>query len=278
MIINTFISDTNDVPAYTEISLRQTRKLNKNLPIHFICKNKPSYFDDLDITWVNQNTINGDLINLFNGLSWFNRHGTPSTAYPSPEGFWHKTCERIFYLAEYARQQKLERFIHTENDVLMYYDYEAFISNVNNDFYATIMSDTQATFAIVNIPRYNNIVTLCQFFLEMMKYGERQLSQYFKDHVSEMTLLREAINKKIINSFNIIPIENSKFVFDPGSYGQFLGGTNNFHEPGFIDDKHYVGQKIKNKELKVEFNSIPMVNDKPLFNLHIHSKKLERFI
>ena len=81
MIINTFISDTEIVPTYTEISLRQARKLNPSLPIHFICKNKPLYFDDLNITWINQDSINGDLITFFNNLSWFNRHGTPQTTH-----------------------------------------------------------------------------------------------------------------------------------------------------------------------------------------------------
>lgn len=278
MIINTFISDTNDVPAYTEISLRQARKLNPNLPIHFICKNKPNYFDELNIAWINQDDMNGELIDRFNELSWFNRHGTPPTSYASPEGFWHKTCERIFYVAEYANQQKLERFIHTENDVLMYYDYETLINNIDNNFYATIMSATQATFAIVNIPKYIYITNLCQFFLEMMKYGEQELLRQFNDHISEMSLLRAAMNEGIIDTFDILPLENVKLVFDPGSYGQFLGGTNNFHEPGFTDDKHYIGQFIRNGQLRVEFNDVPSVNNVPVFNLHIHSKKLENFV
>lgn len=277
MIVNTFISDTEIVPIYTEISLRQARKLNPSLPIHFICKNKPLYFDDLNIIWINQDSIKGDLITLFNNLSWFNRHGTPRTTHPSPKGFWHRTCERIFYLAEYAQQQKLDRFIHTENDVLLYGNYQEYLLDIENNFYATIMSEKQATFAIVNIPNYNYIVDLCRFFLELMKNGEQKLSMYFGDHVSEMTLLRYAMNKGLIDTFDIVPLK-SKFVFDPGSYGQFLGGTNNFHKSGFIDDKHYIGQAIKNGKLKVEFNSIPTVNNKPLFNLHVHSKQLEKFI
>lgn len=279
MLINTFISDTNEVPAYTEISLRQARKLNPEMSIHFICKHKPSYFDELNIEWVNQDDVKGELIDRFNELSWFNRHGTPPTSYPSPEGFWHKTCERIFYLATYAQDNKLQRFIHTENDVLMFYDYETFKQHIKNEFYATIMSEKQATFAIVNIPLYSHLLNLCHFFLHMLQHGEQELTKHFNEHVSEMTLLRAAMSEGIIDTFNIMPKAYLPFIFDPGSYGQFLGGTNNFHDPGFKDLKHYPwmfncdAQIINHKPVVIK-NDIQV----PLFNLHVHSKNLGKFI
>lgn len=278
MLINTFISDTNNVPEYTELSLNKARSLNNSMPIYFICKNKPEYFDDLNIQWVNQDDVKGKLIEEFNQLSWFNRHGTPSTSYPSPQGFWHKTCERIFYLAEFAKQNKLERFIHTENDVLMYYSYKDYINNIKNNFYATVMSEKQATFSIVNIPSYIYIVDLCEFFLDLMKHGEQRLAIEFNDHVSEMSLLRYSMNSGIIDTFDILPSPDSKFIFDPGSYGQFLGGTNNFHEPGFKDLNHYPW--IFNCEVFMQDNKPIVKKDEvlsPLFNLHIHSKNLRKF-
>jgi len=68
-------------------------------------------------------------------------------------------------------------------------------------------------------------------------------------------------------------------LFDPGSYGQFLGGTNNGHGPGFTDSEHFIGDHINQGKIKkVEFvDGCPFVDGIKLFNLHVHSKNLELF-
>jgi hypothetical protein len=281
MIINTFISDSNQVPAYTALSLKRARELNPEMPIQFICKTKQSYFDRLNINWVDQSLFKDHpLVKKFNELSWFQRHGTPQTTYPSPDGFWHKTCERIFYLAAYASTHHFKTFVHTENDVLMFYSLAKMMQEISGNFAATIMSETQATFAVMYCPTYEHLTSLCEFMLQIMEQGEEQIKrQYGADHVSEMTLLRIAMSHAIIDTFSIIPEDNCYMCFDPGSYGQFLGGTNNGHEEGFKDKKHYPWMfeceaYMKDGKPFVKRNGI----EKPLFNLHVHSKRLELFI
>lgn len=273
MIINTFISDTSDVPAYTEISLKQARKFNPETPIHFICKNKPDYFEKYNIEWIPQDSVNGDILKEFNNVCWFNRHGTPSTSYPSPEGFWHKTCERIFYLYEYIKNTN-DNVCHFENDVLIYYPLEN-IKNLFDGLRICPMSRTQSTFAITLIKSSHELKNLCKFFIDCLKLGEVELYNKIQDHISEMSLLTLALNNGLTLPLPIL-LSDCEYIFDPGSYGQYLGGTNNFHNPGFIDEKHYIGQKIANG-LSVEFKDFPLVGGKKLFNLHIHSKNLERF-
>jgi len=119
----------------------------------------------------------------------------------------------------------------------------------------------------------------------MMKSGERHLLSFGFDHISEMSLLSMANKLHLIGSFNTLPEPESEFVFDPSSYGQFLGGTNNEHGPGFIDHKHNIGQALIQNRISVSFNQgAPYVYDnekdieRKLFNLHIHSKDLERFV
>ena len=273
MIVNTFISDTSDVPAYTEISLKQARKFNPETPIHFICKNKPDYFEKYNIEWIPQDSINGDTLKEFNEVCWFDKHGTPQTSYPSPSGFWYKTCERIFYLYEYIKNTN-DNVCHFENDVLLY-DSLSNIKNLFDGLRICPMSRTQSTFAIALINSSLDLKIVCDFFISCLKLSEFELYQKIQDHINEMSLLTLALHSGLAQPLPIFPASYD-YVFDPGSYGQYLGGTNNFHGAGFIDEKHYIGQKIQ-AGLNVEFKGRPFVNDKKLFNLHIHSKNLKDF-
>lgn len=281
MIINTFISDLDQVPDYTALSLNKARELNPNLPIDFICKKEQPYFKKLRINWIDQSFFeNNPLVTKFNEMSWFQRHGTPQTTYPSPEGFWHRTCERIFYLAAYAEYTKKTSFLHTENDVVMYYSLDDMEDMIPKDFAATVMSNTQATFAVMYVPHYLHLVNLCEVMLEIMKLGEDKIKKLIQaDHVSEMTLLRIAMENAVIDSLSIVPENDYPLCFDPGSYGQFFGGTNNGHDAGFKDPNHYpwlckCEAYMKDNRPFVKRNDI----ERPLFNLHVHSKQLEKFV
>jgi hypothetical protein len=282
-IVNTFISDTNDIPEYTEICLRQARKHNPSVIMDFISAKPADYFKDLDINWVSQNDLIGDSLRSFREVSWFDRHGTPNTSYPSPEGFWAKTAERLFYLDEYIWQNDLTDVIHFENDVMLYEDVEKIkpthnIMGINTSFY-------QTTFALAYIKNKEYYRNLCFALINIMRQGERNLLSFGFDHISEMSLLSMAEKLNNIGSFNSLPEKDNDYVFDPASYGQFLGGTNNEHGPGFTDPKHYVGQKIKSGHIEVLFGpNYPVVWDKltdthkKIFNLHIHSKNLGEFV
>lgn len=281
-IVNTFISETNDIPDYTRISLEQARKFNPETPIDFISAKPADYFNDLNINWVNQKDVEGESLKLFRSVSWFDRHGTPNTSHPSPEGFWAKTAERLFYLENYISENDFHDVVHFENDVMLYGD----INNLNpmHPIMGITTSAFQTTFALSYISQPKYYQHCCLAFVEFMKYGEIKLLRCGYDHISEMSLLNLAYRNNIIESFNIFPQSDSDWVFDPASYGQFLGGTNNDHGAGFIDPKHYVGQKIKQGSIEVLFsNGCPTIinksngTEKKLFNLHIHSKNLKDF-
>ena len=111
----------------------------------------------------------------------------------------------------------------------------------------------------------------------MSTYGEQRLSQHLRDHVSEMSLLHMAFREHLVAGFPILPTQSNEMVFDPGSYGQFLGGTNNGHSNGFTDPEHFIGELIKSGDLNVEFDGKPSVNGVKIFNLHVHSKNLKEF-
>lgn len=278
-IVNTFISDDDiDVPHYTKISLQKARELNPDIEIDFICRHKQYFFDDLKINWIPQNDLGGGyLLKEFNEVCDFKRHGIPNTTYPSPKLFWHRTAERVFYLQEYLSQNKINDVIHFENDVLIYYG----LDNVDKSDKISIteMSPTHTTFAFCHIPDYGSLNKLCSFFNKLLIFGEIKLQRFGYDHISEMSLLNLALRNNLVKSFPTIENQTGTFVYDPGSYGQYFGGTNNGHSSGFIDGTHYIGLNIKSGKLRPTIeNGLPRTESNLIFNLHVHSKNLERFI
>tara|TARA_Y100000385_G_scaffold157435_1_gene163218 strand:+ start:4680 stop:5534 length:855 start_codon:yes stop_codon:yes gene_type:complete len=280
-IVNTFISDTNEIPAYVEISLRQARKMNPGLEIDFISKKAADYFEELSINWIPQDDITHPMLDEFRRLSWFDSHGTPNTTYPSPAGFWQKTCERIYYVMAHVYNNNYKKVFHFENDVLLYGNLKE-LEPIGETAKVTDMSPTQTTFAFCYFPNAEQIAYLCLCFNHLLTMGNYELQEFVNDHISEMSLAKIMRDVGTIESFPILPQSGQSFLFDPGSYGQFLGGTNNGHDGGFTDPKHYIGQAINNG-LQVSFvDDKPYVVHKevhyPLFNLHVHSKNLGEFI
>jgi hypothetical protein len=281
-IVNTFISETNEIPKYTEHSLRQARKFNPSIPIDFISPSPAEYFEELNINWINQSGINSEELKRFKEVSWFDRHGTPNTTHPSPEGFWQKTAERIFYLQAYIKQNNLNEIFHFENDVLLYDSINEI--QTTDKLTVTPMSSSHTTFAFTFIPTAEEITKLCCFFNNALSFGENNLLSLGYDHISEMSLLNMSLKNNLVSVFPVVPAEDQKYVFDPGSYGQHLGGTNNGHAEGFIDPSHVIGAYIKTGKIETKFEECPYVKFKyskdwcKVFNLHVHSKNLERFV
>ena len=90
-------------------------------------------------------------------------------------------------------------------------------------------------------------------------------------------------NPEYFHILNSIPNENSSILFDPLSFGQFLGGRHyKKFSKGYLDKLHLTYELMKNKDLVPKFNNgVASVSykgmDYPLANLHIHSKKLAKF-
>ena len=279
-IVNTFISDGGELPAYTQLSLKKARETNPSVAIDFICKDNQPFFGDLDINWIPQDSLkDSDTLRDFNEVCWFKNHGTPNTTHPSPELFWHRTCERIYYLSEHINKNRLYDVFHFENDVLIYGDISTVQTSISMSL--TPLSNHQTTFAFVHIPVPAMLKDLCRFFNVLLGYGNDHLiQQYGFDHVSEMSLLYIANDHDIFSQFPTLPhhAQEAGWLFDPGSYGQYLGGTNNGHPPGFVDPKHFIGKEIINGNLDITFDGSPSVNGIKIFNLHVHNKNLGRFI
>ena len=101
--------------------LKQARYFNPDINIHYICRSKQSYFDDVGVKWIDLQSISSDLIDKFNDVCWFKK-GIPQTSYPSKPMFWHRTAERVYYVQAYMEMSGLTNVFHFENDNLIYGD------------------------------------------------------------------------------------------------------------------------------------------------------------
>ena len=87
----------------------------------------------------------------------------------------------------------------------------------------------------------------------------------------------------LFNLLPVVPKEISDEVFDPASYGQYLGGTKDRFSKKFTDENHLPGKMIKEGFIEPKiYNSYPKIvfnnNEFELINLHVHSKKIKKFL
>ena len=96
------------------------------------------------------------------------------------------------------------------------------------------------------------------------------------------------IYKENTNNFNPLPTlpYGNDYVFDPAGYGQYLDGTHShpkkFYSPKYMNLNDYIGREINSKRITIKFkNREPIVkwNNKTLslVNLHVHSKRMDKF-
>ena len=63
------------------------------------------------------------------------------------------------------------------------------------------------------------------------------------------------IKSELFNLIPVTPNENISHIFDPGSYGQYLGGTHNKNFLKIYDSEHIVGAEIlKNIRPQLKIN------------------------
>ena len=285
-IINTYIGDDEYVPEYTEVCLRQARYFNPDTEIDFICKTKQSYFDELNINWVAQDDIKGDLLVEFNDVCWFKREGVPQTTYPSKPLFWHRTAERIFYLQQYIKDSHSKYVVHFENDNLIYGSVDALL--MPDELCVVPVSPILTGFGFCYFPDNIKFEALCKFMIDSLKLGERELLSMGYDHIGEMSLLNLASRNDMVKFLPIFPsmAGSNPIAFDPASYGQFLAGNNNGDGPGFMNTHsgYFAAIALASGDIKLEFkDNKPTIYQTAteqscnLFNLHIHRKTLSDF-
>ena len=204
-------------------------------------------------------------------------------------GFWTLTSLRFFYIYEFMKIYDIKHVIHLENDVLLYYNITT-LQNKFNDNYVYIPFDTykRNIASIMYIPNCNVFKNV----LDKYDFTKNDMENFF--HIKISTGLIQNMPIFPINfvtskeelfvslNFNIF-----NFIFDAAAIGQFLGGVDpknmSGDTTGFINETCVIKYNKYNFIWEIENNIkkpyLVINNVKfPIFNLHIHSKNLLKFM
>lgn len=201
--------------------------------------------------------------------------------------FWLVTLLRLYVLFLYVNKNNIKKFVHLEYDNLIYYNYDC-LQKLPTGLYLNKVGPYKGSAGFLYCNSVDRFEKFIKKITQLFEKGEVFVSQFTKyDFLNEMILidLIHSHTKDIITYFPLLPTDSlfeiTQAVFDGASYGQHIAGTPK-DPPGYIGLHHYIGQLIHNKTIKVIFDNKPYViyKDKkyPIFNLHVHSKKLNAFI
>jgi len=213
------------------------------------------------------------------------------------DDFWTITTTRLMYIANFIKEQNIHNVYHLENDVLLYTD----IAELNHQFtklYAdlaiTVGGPDKCMTGVLFIKKPSALSHMTNYFIKLLKSETiRNIrKQYGMDMVNEMTLMR-VYSKEYPNLLKFLPIlpfgdfaENYRAfnsIFDPASWGQYVGGTLD-GVPGAKPDDHYIGLLLReHPEYDVIWKKgIPYFKfdgqEVKINNLHIHSKNLHLYL
>ena len=204
--------------------------------------------------------------------------------------FWYTTFIRVLLLSLFVKIYKTTSNIHVEADNIIF---ENDFTNINNLFetgefgYCNEAPNSSAP-SLIYLKDSISGSNLFNLHLKLLKKGDIPLQPYvghFANNITDMAFLDLIYRAgKFYKMLPCVPcgpfsqnFDKLQTVFDPTSYGQFLGGTNNGHPPGYCEMRHYVGREIISKNIEVFFNKTPYIvyqnKQIPIFNLHVHNKK-----
>lgn len=281
-----------ELPKFLEYTFRQIRLFNPTITIYFLtdCEHLDNVvFVKYGVLTVLKDTHHSDKIteleSLYNHKSY---------------DFWTITMTRLIYIENFIHAYKLKNVYHFENDVLLYYDlsvYHRLFTNLYKTLSITTGGQDKSMTGFLFIKTWRALADMTQFFIDTLhKYGIKETMLMYKmDMVNEMTLMR--VYGKERTSLSNLPIlpygefsdnyEKFNSIFDPASWGQFVGGTTD----GIVGAKpkdHYIGQELlSHPEYTVIWKRDTKDRNIPYFkfngsevkinNLHIHSKNLSKY-
>ena len=290
-----FNSDGDNLPSFIKFGLHQIRTFNPDINIYFLTDTKilnDNIFKDYNIIPIDKNNYYSDKIKEY---EMYYNYGTSS--------FWTLAATRLIYIENFMKENNLEDVYHFENDVLLYFKIEDFHQKFK-ELYKNIAITTggpdKTMTGFMYIKNYESMSNMTQFFIDTLKtYGiNGTMMKYGMDMVHEMSLMKfYGIEKGsyFLENLPILPfgdfsINFDKFnsIFDPATWGQFVGGTRT-DGPGAKPLDHYIGRLLtQNVDWKVEWQienglKIPYFNYDgkkmvKINNLHIHSKNLDLYV
>lgn len=267
---------SGDLPKYAITSINNVLSVDPDSNI-VLCTDRDYSFPKINnITF---DEVESKLTEKVRDINYFGNNENP---------LWSTSLLRIFYLLDIAKFFNFDNFIHFDVDVMIYKpfkDLESFFDN--SKFNITALNELDLIFSYSytkNIECYELICEKIYKILENPFYYEEKY--YDSKKLNEMMLLNIVYieNNNLFNLLPTIPDNKSKLriIFDSITYGQYLSGVHNkLFSKNIIEESSYVGRFLIKNDVKIKFKQTPYIifedNKFELANLHVHSKKLNKF-
>lgn len=197
---------------------------------------------------------------------------------------WRTSIFRVFLVRDCIKYLKLQNCYHFDSDVLLFEPSSKFehLIDDSDGLSITYHTEDEVVFGFSKFGDINKIDEICNILFDVV-FDEQKQKEYSVGMPNEMQLLGGIYKRRpdLIKRLNVFP-NDSEYVFDPSSYGQYFGGTHNGDPSGWYGNHHVVGREIgKGTLVPILSNHKPYVEKNgrkySLVNLHIHSKNTERF-
>lgn len=268
---------SGNLPTYALTSINTVLSVDEKANV-ILCTDKKHNFPY--ITNITFDEVESDLTRTVKNINYFKNEKNP---------LWSTSLLRIFYLNDISHKLELDGFIHFDTDVLIYKSYDDLKNYMDKSkFNITSLSELDLIFSYSFTENIDCFEEICTKLLEILKNPSFYEDKYYESKkLNEMMLLNIVYieNNHLFNILPTIPNVNaqSNIIFDSITYGQYLSGVHNsMFSKHIIEENSYVGRFLLRESTKVRFNNIPFINYKKrtyeLANLHVHSKKLEKYL
>ena len=269
-----------ELPKHVLTSLNSVLSVEDDSKIYF-CGSDNSKLDHDRVTFIDSNYFfNSHYIKKIEELEKFERLDS--------NPLWKTSLQRIFYLYEIANHFNIDKFIHFDNDVIVFKSFNT-INTIfeNSKINITKLSKDMLIFGYSYIGSLETYKKVCDSLINIYENKKFYEDKYYdgKSLVEMRGLYLSYLEEnKFFNILPTLPKENNNFLFDPGSYGQYLGGLHNKRfSKKYIDKDHQTYDLMNSKDILPVYEGgkayINFENQKiDLVNLHVHSKKLEKYL
>jgi len=214
-------------------------------------------------------------------------------------GFWKFATERFFYIEDLMIQYELKNVFHVESDVLIYFDFNDYLSIFDEKYKiaAVFDNDDRCIPSIMYFKNINYISDLNDFINKNKYLNDMEVISLYKKNSNIIDSLPiipssykeiKTFNGKTSNNpdkfYNNYELFNS--IFDGACIGQFIGGIDPIHadggSSGFINKDsllipsnfEYIWEIQNNKKILFAMYNGEKIK---INNLHVHCKNLKKF-
>jgi len=274
---------------YLEVCINNILSVDKNAKVYLITDKK--ILSSKDINVINFSDLEKSQNMKSRLFDYFEYSELNSNKYP----VFLTSLLRIFAINEFVNQSNIKKFIHFDNDVLIYKPFE-YIQNkkIFNEFNINITRNKseELVFGYSYFPNINKLKSLINHLSEILDNHEHYSNSFNRGKtLYEMRMLNIAslLDKDLFFDLPSLPYySKNKIIFDPSSYGQYFNGKhinrgNFIFKRRWVSTQEIIGREIMSKRIKPFLrNKLPYVKyentDYQLMNLHVHSKNLNKFV